>query len=158
MNFFKVLLNPEQEERELGERVLVCQAANVLQVGEFQFLQLAFYEWFGRDLPEALVSRMFSRYMMHNEVPHWARHYARLILVREGKGMLDSNLASYHRYDHDYATQMPKGARQFAAAAGIVIFTLAAAILAASMYGAEPTSLLPPYFERTELPAEPGVR
>ena len=61
----------------MKERLVVISAANQLQVGEFQLLQLAYKEWFGEDLPEALVSKLFTSYMLHNYVPHWARHYAR---------------------------------------------------------------------------------
>jgi hypothetical protein len=150
MNFFKVLLNPQLEEAEAGERGQVSAAANVLQVGEFQFLQLAYHEWFGKDLPEASVSRLFSRYMVYNEVPHWARHYARLILTRESLGSLDSENAAYHRYDCSYQISLPTGMRQFLMACGIIVFVIVGAITIASQV-ATPGSLLPPYFERSEL-------
>ena len=48
--FFKTLIRPDQEEDP--ERTLVARAANVLQVGEFQLLQLAYHEWHGHDLPQ----------------------------------------------------------------------------------------------------------
>jgi len=44
MNFFETLIHPDREELENAERVLVCRAANVLQIGEFQLLQLAYKE------------------------------------------------------------------------------------------------------------------
>ena len=59
MNFFRVLLNPQSEEDEAGERVQVSAAANVLQVGEVQFLQLAYHEWFGEDMPEPSMANLF---------------------------------------------------------------------------------------------------
>ena len=133
MNFFKTLLHPDQEELEHAERVEVCQAANLLQVGEFQFLQLAYREWFGKDLPEALVSRLFTTYMLNNEVPHWARHYARVILMREANGSLIENDSRYHRYDHDYHTMVPRGVRRFCAAVGILAFLMVSGLLVAQM-------------------------
>lgn len=151
MNFFRALLNPEQEELEQGDKALISQAANILQVGEFQLLQLAYHAWFGRDLPEPLVSRLFTNHMLRDEVPHWARHYARLIMMREHHGVLHCDDPTYHRYDHGYALQMPKGVKAFIAASGLVAFTLAAALLAASVFTTESTSLLPPYFSADEL-------
>jgi len=131
MNFFETLIHPDREELENAERVHVCRAANVLQVGEFQLLQLAYKEWFGEDLPEALVARLFSSYMLYNEVPHWARHYARLVLMREERGLIDENDAAYHCYDHDYHTTVPQGVRRFCYAVGILAFVMVTGVLLA---------------------------
>ncbi len=151
MNFFQTLLHPDREELEMGDRMIVSSAANLLQVGEFQFLQLAYREWFGKDLSEALIARLFSSYMLQNEVPHWARHYARLILSREERGQLDENDPDFHRYDHDYRTFVPQGVRQFCTAVGLLTVFMVTALLVASMSVDKPTSLLPPYFDAKEL-------
>lgn len=151
MNLFQTLLHPDREELEMGERMVVSSAANLLQVGEFQFLQLAYREWFDKDLPEALVARLFSSYMLHDEVPHWARHYARVILSREERGQLDENDPGFHRYDHDYHTFVPQGVRRFCTAVGLLTAFMATALLVASMTADKPTSLLPPYFSEKEL-------
>jgi len=156
MNFFQAVLHPDREELENAERAEVCKAANVLQVGEFQFLQLAYYEWFGEDLPQALIARLFTSYMLHNEVPHWARHYARVVMVRDETGNLGDDGPTYHRYDHDYHTEVPNGVRRFCTATGIITMALVSGILIASLSVKEPTSLLPPYFERDELRANPA--
>ena len=133
MNFFETLLHPDREELEMGERMIVSSAANLLQVGEFQLLQLAYREWFNEDLPEALVARLFSSYMLRDEVPHWARHYARLILSREQRGQLNDNDPTYHRYDNDYHTLVPKGVRQFCAAVALLAVFMVTAVLVAGM-------------------------
>lgn len=151
MGFFSTLLHPDREELESADRMIVAEAANILQVGEFQLLQLAYREWFGRDLPEALVANLFSAYMLRNEVPHWARHYARLVLMREERGSLDGNDARYHRYDHDYHTEVPEGVRRFCAAVGFLALALVSGVLIANLTVDRPVSLLPPYFERQEL-------
>jgi hypothetical protein len=154
MNLLEVLINPQGEELELGERALVCSAANVLQIGEFQLLQLAYSNWFGRDLPEALVDRLFASYMLRNEVPHWARHFARAILAQDEAGRLDPDHPAWH-HDHDYRKGTPAGGvPRFYAAAGVVALAVIAAILAAGAAVTAPTSLLPPYFERDHLPNE----
>ena len=151
MNFFETLLHPDREELEMADRMVVSSAANLLQVGEFQLLQLAYREWFGKDLPEALVARLFSSYMLHNEVPHWARHYARLVLMREERGVLDENSPDYHRYDHEYRVKVPHGVKHFCTAVFFLTFFMTSAILVANLAVDEPTSLLPPYFDKKEL-------
>ncbi len=152
MNFFSTLLHPDREELEMEERMIISSAANVLQVGEFQFLQLAYREWFGEDLPEAMVSRLFAAYMLRNEVPHWARHYARLILMRDEQGTLAAHDARYHRYDHDYHTTVPYGVQRFCLVVGLLALALVSGIVIANRAAYKPTSLLPPFFERNELP------
>lgn len=153
MNLLEVLINPQGEELEAGEKALVCSAANVLQIGEFQLLQLAYADWFGRDLPEGLVDRLFASYMLRDEVPAWARHFARAVLTLDAAGRLDPDHPDWHRYDHDYRGNPPgNGALRFAVAAGAIGAALTAAIVIAGAAVTAPTSLLPPYFERAHLP------
>jgi hypothetical protein len=99
MNFFKVLMNPDQEEKELGEQVIVAKAANLLQVGEFQLLQLAYVDWHGEELGEEMASVLIKSYMIEHQVPPWARHYARKIMALSESGQLDDSEPSDHRYD-----------------------------------------------------------
>ena len=42
MKFFKALLRPDREELESKEKAVISAAANLLQIGEFQLLQLAY--------------------------------------------------------------------------------------------------------------------
>lgn len=156
MNFFRVLLNPESEETEHPDRKLVGSAANLLQVGEFQLLQLAYHEWFGQDLPQELVSRLFTTYMMHHQVPPWARHYARSILAYYRSGQLNINDPTYHRYDNDYVRKLPAGLSRFFLAIALVALVMLASIFVASTVKKEVTSILPPYFERKELRTNPA--
>lgn len=157
MNLFSVLIDPQHEERELGERALVCSAANVLQIGEFQVLQLAYRNWFGQDLSEALIDRLFASYMLRNEVPHWARHFARDILDRDAAGGLDPNHSAWHRYDPSHASTPPThGARAYLTTAGVVALALIVTIFATNTVVTAPTSRFPPFFERDHLPNETG--
>lgn len=144
MNVFAVLIDPEREEAELSERALVCSAANVLQVGEFQFLRLAYRKWSGEDLPDAVVDGLFAGYMLRNEVPHWARHYARSILAGATAGATAGNNGA--------RPPRAKAVRSFCGAAAIVGLVVAAVIAVASMTTGAPTSMLPPYFQRDQLP------
>ncbi len=151
MNLFQTLMRPDQEELELGERVLVAKAANILQVGEFQLLQLAYRDWHNKDLPEALVSQLFSSYMLKNEVPHWARHYARTIIEAESDGAINDNEPSYHVYDHDYHTTVPNGVKRFWIAVAFLVFTLGGAIALSDMTVVRAAGMFPPYLDNEDL-------
>ncbi|MBT4888656.1 MAG: hypothetical protein HON65_03780 [Rhodospirillales bacterium] len=109
MNLLQTLMRPDREEFEDSERRDIGNAANVLQIGEFQLLQLAYYEWFGKNLPRNKIDDLFHRYMMNAIVPYWAKHYAAQILRLDEAGRLDINHSNYHRYDSDY--KLHKGNR-----------------------------------------------
>ncbi len=152
MGLLNVLMRPDSEESEHAERMVIVTAANLLQVGEFQFLQLAYREWYNRDMPDASVSRLFTRYMMHDEVPAWARHYARLIMTRAESGCLNADDPTYHRYDNDYHTEAPHGVRRFLTAVFILTGIMTAAIAIVMTSSADPVSQLPPYVDRDDAP------
>ncbi len=149
---WETLLHPDREEAEMKDRLVVISAANQLQVGEFQLLQLAYREWYNKDLPEALVTKLFTSYMLRNYVPPWARHYARRIIDRYERGELDDNAPKFHRYDHDYHTSVPKGVQRFCLVASGVMIAIFGSIYVANQIVDEPASLLPPYFEKKNLP------
>jgi len=151
MNLWRTLLRPDEEELELGERTLVSKAANILQVGEFQLLQLAYRDWFGRDLPEALVSRLFSSYMLDSEVPHWARSYARQILDEDAAGRIDDARAEYHVYDHDYRSSVDRGKRRFVTAVAVLSLAVGGAIWLAGKTAVNPAVRFPPYVGADEI-------
>jgi hypothetical protein len=149
-SLLQTLLHPDHEEAEMKDRLVVISAANQLQVGEFQLLQLAYREWHGQDLPEALVAHLFTSYMLDNEVPHWARHYARGILDRHERGEIDDNASAFHRYDHEYHTSVPRGVQRFCVAVAGVILAIFGSIYVANQVVTQSTSLLPPYFDESD--------
>lgn len=157
MNFFETLIRPDREENP--ERAEVGRAANLLQVGEFQFLQLAYYEWHGQDLPEALVDQLFTAYMVNDQVPHWARNYARRILDLDSRGSLDDMDPFYHRYDVDPSTPVTPGVRNFLIAASVIAAFLGGGLLISLYASGDGLSVLPPYFEKEDLmPGTPADR
>lgn len=151
-SLWETLLHPDHEELEMKERLVVISAANQLQVGEFQLLQLAYRAWHHEELPEALVSKIFTSYMLHHRVPHWARHYARRIIDGYEKGELDDNAPGFHRYDHDYHTQVPRGVQRFCLAVAVVLVAVFGSIYIANQVVGTAASILPPYFEEKDLP------
>ena len=152
MGLLKVLWRPDREDED-PDRAMIAQAANILQVGEYQLLQLAYFDWFGQELPEGDRDRLFRAFMLGNQVTNWMRYYARKILVLEEKGLLDEADPAYHRYDHDYVTEVPQGMKHFVLASFILAFVLVLGVLVGHYAGARPTSVLPPYFDRDQIPS-----
>lgn len=97
MNLFDILLNPDMDE--FPNRTIVVNAANLLEVGEFQFLQLAFAHWHGRDMRSDEANAIFESFMIYSEVPGWALMYARDITQLEQTNQLDDGDPDYHRFD-----------------------------------------------------------
>ena len=156
MNLFQTLMHPDHEEQENGERLLVAKAANLLQVGEFQLLQLAYREWHNKELPEALVSQLFSSYMLKNDVPHWARHYARKIIATDEKGALNDNDPSYHDFDNDYHTSVPNGFRRFLVAVVALVAMVGGGIVLAELTVKKAAVMFPPYLDEDDLTSHKG--
>ncbi len=152
---WKTLLRPDHDEEEMKDRLVLIAAANQLQVGEFQFMQLAYREWYDEELPEARVSKIFTNYMLKSEVPFWARHYARQIIEGCENGTIDDNAPQYHRYDHEYGKPVPHGVRKFSVAVACLVVFLGGGILLASITVKNPASMFPPYLDIDDLP-KPG--
>ena len=148
MGLLDVFFRPDEEESRQGQNE-IAEAANILQTGEFQILQLAYYDWHGRELPESATDRLFAAYMIHSQVPDWARHYAQRILERATMGALDIDNPAYHRYDPNYITHVPDGVRRFWLAIFWCASVIVGGVAISTLMVDEPASLLPPYFERS---------
>ena len=151
MNFFKALLRPDREEAENAAHAVVAKAANLLQVGEFQFLQLAYREWFGDDLPESAMDALFKSYMLNGEVPFWARQYARQILQLDADGGLISSDPRYHRYDSEFGARAKFDARSVWLALGLLVVTVGGGLAIDEFEAGSNTSMFPPFLSDDEL-------
>ena len=151
MNFFKMLLRPDREEAENAERSVIVAAANQLQVGEIQFLQLAYRDWFGQEISDSAMDGLFEFYMLDGQVPQWARHFARRILRLYEAGGLDDCDPRYHRYDCEYRGRTPLDARRICFALGLVAMMLGGGVAIANFEAGPNTSIFPPYFSEAEL-------
>ena len=67
----------------------VLDAAWALRVGEFDLFRLAYRRWFGRSEEEKDLERIFVRYMFHQRVPPWVRHFCRQVLDEAAAGTLE---------------------------------------------------------------------
>ncbi|MBT5664721.1 MAG: hypothetical protein HOJ06_05230 [Rhodospirillaceae bacterium] len=147
MKFLHTLLRPDQEEQD-QDQADVAEAANILQIGEFQLLQLAYADWHGENLPDSKLNPLFTNYMVRKQTPPWARHYARRIIDWDARGLLVPNAAEYHRFDRGYAMSAPTGIKPFCTAALVLVFALSGALWIShqSVDGQTSSSYLPPYF------------
>ena len=96
----KTLIKPDWDENP--KRSLIIQAANLVQVGEFQLIQLAYKTWYDEELPENKINNIFNEYMLTDIIPIWVTDYANDILKLEKAGVLDGNQKKYHVYDNEF--------------------------------------------------------
>lgn len=147
-DFFQTLIRPDREDPEEQERAAVARAADVLMIGEFQLLQLAYYEWHDEDLPVEMVDRLFTAYMLHKQVPYWAQQFACRILEKDKKGFIDPHDPLYHRYDADYVTHVPQGVKRFCQAAIFLVLFVGGTIIIGQFAAARNAPFqFPPYLD-----------
>ena len=96
----KTLIKPDWDDNPKRSEIL--HAANLLHVGEFQLIQLAYKSWYTEDLPEDKINKIFSEYMVTGIIPIWVTHYAHDILKLNKANVLDSFNDKYHVYDHEF--------------------------------------------------------
>ena len=96
----KTLVHPEWDDSPKRSEIL--NAANLLQVGEFQLIQLAYKVWYKEDLPENKINNIFSEYMVNGIVPIWVTYSAKDIIKLEKANVLNSFDTKYHVYDHEF--------------------------------------------------------
>ncbi len=119
------------DEMDSIEANLVAEAANRLDIGEFQVFQLSYLDWFGHEVEEKSLEKIFFAYLMENRIPPWARHYARKIIDLDDKGELDYHHSSYHGFDVE---SMKPGERKVGALKAAAVLVIVAAAFGASLY------------------------
>ena len=147
--FLKTLIQPDWDDNP--KRSEIISAANLIQVGEFQLIQLAYKAWYKEDLPEDKVDKIFSEYMYRNIVPIWVSYYARDITKLDNANVLNSYSKKYHIYDHEFGekiideNQRKRRGWQYTF---IILIVFIIIHFIAIKYVEEPTDFLPPYFEK----------
>ncbi len=147
----KTLIKPDWDDNPKRSEIL--NAANLLQIGEFQLIQLAYKIWYKEDLPEDKINKIFSEYMVTEIIPIWVTHYAQDILKLSKANAFDSYNKKYHVYDHEFGDYIPDEKRR--KKRGIFYATIIGIIFIGSHYMAinyvdieESASFYPPYIEK----------
>tara|TARA_Y100001970_G_scaffold273380_1_gene371469 strand:+ start:513 stop:1028 length:516 start_codon:yes stop_codon:yes gene_type:complete len=145
----KTLIKPDWDDNPKRSEIL--HAANLLQIGEFQLIQLAYKVWYREDLPENKISKIFSEYMLTGIIPIWVSYYAKDIIKLEKANILDGYNEKYHVYDHEFGDFIPnervRRRRGIFYAIIIGFFFLTSHYMAAN-YSEEPAGFYPPYVEK----------
>ena len=145
------LIKPDWDDNPKRSEIL--NAANLLQIGEFQLIQLAYKVWFKENLPENKINKIFEEYMIRGIIPIWVTFYAKDILKLDQANVLDSYNEKYHLYDHEFGQYIynEKQRRK----RGILYATIIAFVFVASHYMAinyvedeQSASFYPPYIEK----------
>ncbi len=145
----KTLVKPDWDDNPKRSEIL--HAANLLQIGEFQLIQLAYKVWYGEELPEEKISKIFSEYMVTGIIPVWVTYYAKDILKLDKANVLDGHQKKYHIYDHEFGEYIhsdKQRKRRGVLYATIILFVFIASHLMAVNYVDEPGGFYPPYVEK----------
>ena len=147
----KTLIKPDWDEN--SKRSEILHAANLLQIGEFQLIQLAYKVWYGENLSEDKINNIFSEYMVSEIIPIWVTAYARDILKLDQANVLDSYNEKYHVYDHEFGAYIYNNQQR--KRRGILYATIIAFVFIATHYMAinyvedeESAGFFPPYIEK----------
>jgi len=147
----KTLIKPDWDDNPKRSEIL--QAANLLEIGEFQLIQLAYKVWFKKDLPEDKINKIFSEYMITGIIPIWVTYYAKDILKMNKANVLDPFNDKYHVYDNEFgsfiSTEKERKRRGIFYALIIGVIFIASHIMAINYVEDEGSAgFYPPYVEK----------
>ena len=147
----KTLVKPDWDDNPKRSEIL--NAANILQIGEFQLIQLAYKVWFREDLPENKINKIFEEYMIRGIMPIWVTYYAKDIIKLDDANVLNGYDEKYHVYDHEFGTYIYDNKQR--RRRGVLYATIIAIVFISSHYMAinyvddeESASFYPPYIEK----------
>ena len=147
----KTLIKPDWDDNQKRSKIL--HTANLLQIGEFQLIQLAYKAWYYEDLPEDRINKIFSEYMVTGIIPIWVTYYAQDILKMSEANVLNSYNEKYHVYDHEFGEYIPGDKQR--KRRGILYAMIIGIVFVGSHYMAinyvaleESASFYPPYIEK----------
>ena len=148
-DLIKTLLKPDWDDSP--KRSEIIQAANLIQIGEFQLIQLAYKSWYKKELPLDKINYIFNEYMVTGIIPIWVTYYAKDIIKLDKANVLDSYNKKYHIYDHEFGEYLSDEKQR--KSRGIFYTILIGVVFIASHYMAistvdEPAGFYPPYIEK----------
>jgi len=145
----KTLIKPDWDDNL--KRSEIIQAANLIQIGEFQLIQLAYKNWYKKDLPEDKINHIFNEYVVNEIIPIWVIYYAKDIIKLDKANVLDGYNNKYHIYDHEFGQYISDEKQR--KSRGIFYTILIGLVFVATHYMAinnveEAASFYPPYIEK----------
>ena len=146
----QTLMKPDWDDNPKRSKI-VC-AANLIQIGEFQLIQLAYKSWYKEELPEYKVNKIFGEYMFRDIIPIWVRFYADHIIKLDNANVLDSHNNKYHIYDNEFGSPIFNENQRKRRGIGytiIIILVFLATHYMAVNYDEEPAGFFPPYIEKS---------
>jgi len=145
----KTLIKPDWYDNPKRSEILY--AANLLQIGEFQLIQLAYKIWYRKDLPAEKINKIFNEYMISGIIPIWVTYYARDIIKLDRANALDGFNDKYHVYDHEFGSyihnDLDRKRRGIFYTIVIGLAFIGSHYIAAT-YMEEPAGFYPPYVEK----------
>ena len=81
MKFLKAFLCSDITNKQ--DRAMVTSVANLLDIGEFQLLQIAFRHWYGREMQSYEQDAFFHDVFILGKTPAFLRHLSRRIYFRD---------------------------------------------------------------------------
>ena len=147
----KTLFKPDWDDHPKRSEILY--AANLLQIGEFQLIQLAYNVWYKENLPEDKINKIFEEYMIRKIIPIWVTYYAKDIIKLDNANVLNSYDEKYHVYDHEFGTYIYDNKQR--RRRGVLYATIITIVFIASHYMAinyvddeGSAGFYPPYIEK----------
>lgn len=78
------------DEKKMSADVAdVLEATALLEVTEFEFFRIAHRRWFGGEIGDDQLERLYLPYMFHGQVPIWVRQLAREVIAAADVERLD---------------------------------------------------------------------
>ena len=148
-DFIHTLIKPDWDNNPKRSEIL--DAANLLQIGEFQLIQLAYKVWYKENLPEDKINKIFEEYMIRGIIPIWVTYYARDIIKLDNANVLNDYDEKYHVYDHEFGEYICNDKhrrRRGIQYATIIILVFIFTHFMAANYVEEAASFYPPYIEK----------
>ena len=151
-DFLRTLVKPDWDDNPRRSKIL--HAANLLQIGEFQLIQLAYKVWYKENLPENKINKIFKEYMIRGIIPIWVTYYAKDIIKLDDANVLYSYDEKYHVYDHEFGEYIYNNTHRKRRGIQYVTIIILAFIITHFMaisYVAveESASFYPPYIEKS---------
>ena len=150
-DFLHTLIKPDWDDNLKRSEIL--NAANLLQIGEFQLIQLAYKVWYKEDIPENKINNIFEEYMIRGIIPIWVTYYAEDIIKLDNANVLNNYDEKYHVYDHEFGAYIydnKQRRRRGVLYATIIVFVFITTHYMAINYveDEESAGFYPPYIEK----------